>query len=146
MCTKIKVWKPGQLVTINHKVYRVVKNLFGGCANCENIHTNASDPPCAVCIPHKFQRFVGMHCGIILKELKPKQIVMAKQYKPGQFVWIDGKKHRVTKVPSTPVNIENKTIRVCDHCPYYEKTKEDCYLDSWICVLSLPQDCYPKPV
>lgn len=60
---------------------------------------------------------------------------MAKQYKPGQFVWINSKKHRVTKVPSTH--------RVCDHCPY---EKGDCYLDSWICILSLPLDCYPKPI
>lgn len=68
---------------------------------------------------------------------------MTKQYKPGQFVWIDGKKHRVTKAPSTPVSVEDETIRVCDYCPY---EKGDCCIDSWICILSLPQDCYPKPV
>lgn len=74
MCTKIKVWKPGQIVTIDHKKYRVVKNSFGGCANCENIHTDASDPPCAVCIPHFLHRFcLGIQDKIMLKELKPKQ-------------------------------------------------------------------------
>lgn len=73
MCTKIKVWKPGQIVTINHKKYRVVKNPFGGCVSCENIHTDASDTPCVVCIPHRFKRFLGMQHEIILKELKPNK-------------------------------------------------------------------------
>lgn len=74
MCTKIKVWKPGQIVTIDGgKKYRVVKSPFG-CANCENKHTDASDTPCAVCIPHRFKRFcLNIQDKIILKELKPNQ-------------------------------------------------------------------------
>lgn len=73
MCTKIKLWKPGQIVTIDGKKYRVVKSPFG-CANCENKHTSASDTPCATCIPHKFRSFcLGVQYRITLKELKPKQ-------------------------------------------------------------------------
>lgn len=65
---------------------------------------------------------------------------MAKQYqyKPGQFVWIYGKKHRVTKAPSTPTYF-------C--CPY--RKKFSCILPVWShtgCAILLPYDCYPKPI
>ena len=52
MSKDTKIWKPGQLVTIDNKVYRVKKDSFG-CIGCENIHTEAFLRPCCVCIAHK---------------------------------------------------------------------------------------------
>jgi hypothetical protein len=65
MCTKTKIWKPGQLVTIDNKVYRIVKGICG-CRHCKNIGTNIWKFPCVVCIAHKhpFRPW-------ILKELNP---------------------------------------------------------------------------
>lgn len=65
MSKNMKIWKPGQLVTIDNKVYRVVKDRYG-CSNCENMHTETVHLPCMVCLDHK--RF-----GINLKELKPNK-------------------------------------------------------------------------
>ncbi len=59
---------------------------------------------------------------------------MAKQYKPGQFVWIRGKKHRVTKTPYVPV---------CNICPY--NIGPNCPTE-WSCLILLPNNCYPKPI
>lgn len=74
MCTKLKVWKPGQIVTIDHKKYRVVERSLLRCGGCENRYTDPSDTPCAVCIPHRFHNFcLGIQDGITLRELKPKQ-------------------------------------------------------------------------
>lgn len=66
MCTKTKTWKPGQLVTIDHKVYRVVKSPFG-CIECANVNTMVYDIPCVVCTSHR----QGMSTALV--ELKPKQ-------------------------------------------------------------------------
>lgn len=65
---------------------------------------------------------------------------MAKQYKPGQFVWIYGKKHRVTKTTSVPV---------CNDCPYGKEFVGTASMEctgSCILCLILPNNCYPKPV
>ena len=73
MCTKTKIWKPGQIVTIGSKKYRVVKSQ-SGCIDCANVNTMSYDIPCIVCIPHKFRSFcLGVQYGIVLKELKPNQ-------------------------------------------------------------------------
>lgn len=58
-----------------------------------------------------------------------------KTYKPGQFVWIGGKKHRVTKTSYTPA---------CKCCPY--RKGNGCTCLGWTCVFYLPSNCYPKPV
>lgn len=65
MSKNTKIWKPGQLVTINGKVYRVVKGLIG-CRHCKNVGTRIWNFPCVVCIAHKhpFRPW-------ILKELNP---------------------------------------------------------------------------
>lgn len=60
---------------------------------------------------------------------------MAKQYKPGQFVRIYGKQHRVTKA---------SFIDVCNHCSYKWSN-----FAGHICIKCtnlLPLDCYPKPI
>jgi len=73
MCTKTKIWKSGQLVTIASKVYRVTKSLYG-CWECANRHTRLFNTPCNICTPHRVERFhLGYQDKIILKELKPKQ-------------------------------------------------------------------------
>lgn len=65
MCTKTKIWKPGQLVTIDHKVYRVVKSPFG-CIDCANVNTMSYSTPCIICTAHR-----GV--GTVLEELKPNK-------------------------------------------------------------------------
>lgn len=67
MCTKIKVWKPGQLVTINGKVYRVVKGVLG-CKYCYDLYTKLYNFPCVICMSHKHP-----YRPWILIELKPNQ-------------------------------------------------------------------------
>lgn len=59
---------------------------------------------------------------------------MVKQYKPGQFVWINGQKCRVTKTSS---------MLACSECPY--GSNHNC-TNSYICVTLLPANYYPKPV
>jgi len=60
---------------------------------------------------------------------------MARKYKPGQFVWANGKQHRVVKASSEIT---------CKSCPY-EENHTCTNPENWICLL-LPPDCYPKPV
>lgn len=67
MSTNKKIWKPGQLVTIDDKVYRVVKHRLG-CANCEKIHVEPVHLPCVICLDHK-----GPFSFWVLKELKPNK-------------------------------------------------------------------------
>lgn len=68
MVKKKKMWKPGQLVTIENKVYRVVKSQFG-CVDCANAITMPYDIPCIVCMAHR-QRM-----DTILEEIKPKSVM-----------------------------------------------------------------------
>lgn len=66
------MWKPGQLVTINHKTYQVrkSKDSFGPCIPCGFIQCDPDVYPCSKCdvsskdakIPH----------GCYLKELQCK--------------------------------------------------------------------------
>lgn len=58
---------------------------------------------------------------------------MAKQYKPGQFVWVDGQKCRVTRKAKS-------AFFACNTC----KRPNPCKVR--ICTTQLPWDCYPKPV
>lgn len=67
MSKNMKIWKSGQLVTIDSKRYRVVKDRYG-CANCEKIHTEPIHIPCVVCLDHK-----GPFSFWNLKELKPNK-------------------------------------------------------------------------
>lgn len=60
------MWKPGQLVTIDHKVYQVAKahcNL--GCSYCRYKYRASWLYPCAKCLPK-----IPLFCH--LKPLKPK--------------------------------------------------------------------------
>lgn len=42
-----KQYKPGQLITIDHKVYRVKKyDDFTGCYSCEFINKSSREEPC----------------------------------------------------------------------------------------------------
>lgn len=70
MSKNMKIWKPGQLVTIDNKVYRVVRRRFG-CAGCENIHTDTIHLPCVVCLDHKGPLYTAP--SWFLKELKPNK-------------------------------------------------------------------------
>ena len=76
MSKNTKIWKPGQLVTIGNKIYRVKKDSFG-CIMCENIHTEPFNIPCSVCIAHKHHVECMVHehpfRNWILKELKPNK-------------------------------------------------------------------------
>lgn len=75
MCKNVKIWKPGQLVTIENKVYRVKKDSFG-CIGCENIHTEPFLPPCCVCIDHTSDVCINHESSFspwILEELKPNK-------------------------------------------------------------------------
>lgn len=65
MSKNTKIWKPGQLVTINSKVYRVVKGR-GACINCENINTGIWNYPCVMCLLHRHP-----FRGWILKKVNP---------------------------------------------------------------------------
>lgn len=50
------MWKPGQLVTINKKVYRIRKRDFNtqsGCYECAFSDNSWSEEPCAATCPHK---------------------------------------------------------------------------------------------
>lgn len=67
MSKNTKIWKPGQLVTIENKVYRVVKNRFG-CMTCENVYIESRHLPCVMCMNHK-----DALRPWILKELKPNK-------------------------------------------------------------------------
>lgn len=56
-----------------------------------------------------------------------------KIYKPGQFVWVNGKKCRVTK----------GGLGICWQCPF--DTYKGCPVNEW-CIQRLPRNCYPKPI
>ena len=46
------MWKPGQLVTINRRTYRIVKGSSAykyTCVFCEFLHTEANEYPCKQC-------------------------------------------------------------------------------------------------
>lgn len=45
------MWKPGQLVTIEHKTYQVVKdkNYWGACTLCAFLHYDPDVDPCSMC-------------------------------------------------------------------------------------------------
>lgn len=45
------MWKPGQLVTIDHKTYQVRedKHHFGPCLLCEFLHCESDVYPCSKC-------------------------------------------------------------------------------------------------
>ena len=45
------MWKPGQLVTINHKTYQVRKdeNYWGACTLCAFLHYEPDVYPCSKC-------------------------------------------------------------------------------------------------
>lgn len=44
------MWKPGQIVTINHTIYRVKK---GSCFKCEYTRLSVVDEPCFTCLSKK---------------------------------------------------------------------------------------------
>ena len=45
------MWKPGQLVTINHKTYQVKKSKYhwGVCVFCAFLHYEPDADPCSKC-------------------------------------------------------------------------------------------------
>lgn len=55
------------------------------------------------------------------------------KYKPGQFVWVKGKKCRVTKG-------SNRAGSICWECPFFSYL---CPVFEW-CQQNLPNKCYPK--
>lgn len=63
--TTTKTWKPGQLVTIAGKIYRVTKSP-SGCTHCVNLYTKSWKTPCVICLCHR-------PVNAILKELKPNK-------------------------------------------------------------------------
>lgn len=45
------MWKPGQLITIKHKTYQVIKdkNYWGSCILCAFVHCEVDTYPCTKC-------------------------------------------------------------------------------------------------
>jgi hypothetical protein len=43
------MWKPGQLVTINRRTYRIVKSCRYTCILCAFDHAEANEYPCKQC-------------------------------------------------------------------------------------------------
>ena len=58
------MWKPGQLVTIDRKVYRVTKSRMG-CFTCKYLNYNHFEYPCKLCMLR-----IAIYC--CLEPLKPK--------------------------------------------------------------------------
>lgn len=56
-----------------------------------------------------------------------------KKYKPGQFVWYNGKRFRVTRAP--------KSRFCCNWCPNRHNGMDPCRK---LCGTKMPSDCYPK--
>ena len=59
-----------------------------------------------------------------------------KIYKPGQFVWLNGKKHRVTKATA---------MTTCKKCSY-SKDNSCTNPEIGVCLCFFPDNCYPKPI
>lgn len=63
------MWKPGQLVTINHKTYQVRKDKyhFGPCVLCEFTHCDPDVYPCSKC--DVSSKDAKIPCGCYLRRI-----------------------------------------------------------------------------
>lgn len=67
------MWKAGQIVTINHKKYRIAQNHTNSgmqCIYCEFKHQNGDIYPCDKCLFPPSLSIIPENC--YFKEIKPK--------------------------------------------------------------------------
>lgn len=62
------MWKPGQIVTVGGKKYRITTSRTGGCFICEHSETPIGLEPCLTCL-HGYK----MPLNCYLKEIKPNE-------------------------------------------------------------------------
>lgn len=63
-----KQYKPGQLITINHKVYRIHKHVvvLGSCGECAFRDTYSKDEPCfSLCFSNKRKLPYGYYLKLV---------------------------------------------------------------------------------
>lgn len=64
------MWKPGQIVTIRSKKYRITKYHEYSCDYCDHSDTPDSHQPCRTCL---YDRRMPYDC--YPKEIKPKSVM-----------------------------------------------------------------------
>lgn len=62
------MWKPGQIVTLCGKRYRITKDVDFDCRGCDNYNIPSRHEPCYTCLWGEKMPF-GCH----LKEIKPER-------------------------------------------------------------------------
>lgn len=67
----MRQWKPGQIITIESKIYRITRcPVSQYCSDCEHMYTLESDEPCHTCM---CDPRVPYDC--YLREIKPKSVM-----------------------------------------------------------------------
>lgn len=65
------MWKPGQIVTLGGKKYRLKRSPIGcDCSVCDHYYTPESLEPCRTCL---YGRRMPYNCR--LQEIKPKSVM-----------------------------------------------------------------------
>lgn len=65
-------WKPGQIVTLGGKIYRIKRTLYGSdCQKCCGCYKPITSEPCHTCI----EDFSRMPDDCHFEEIKPKSVM-----------------------------------------------------------------------